>query len=161
MPTYRDPGPQEFDAVIVRADVTGSSAYVEFPGDVLELFGVRGRVPVAATFDGVPYQGSLVTYGGPHLILVRTDIQAQLGKGPGDTVRVVLALDTSERVVELSEDVRTALEADGVLAAFRAMSYSHQREYVQWVEEAKRPATRAGRIAKTVALVAEGRRLKG
>ncbi|TRW46001.1 DUF1905 domain-containing protein [Georgenia yuyongxinii] len=158
---FRDPGPQEFDAVIVRADTTGSSAFVEFPGDVPELFGVKGRVPVAATFDGVPYQGSLVTYGGPHLILVRSDVQARLGKGPGDTVRVVLRLDTSERVVELAEDVQAALEADGVLAAFRAMSYSHQREYTQWIEEAKRPTTRAGRISKTVAGVAEGRRLKG
>lgn len=161
MPTYRDPGSQEFDAVIVRADVTGSSAYVEFPGDVPELFGVKGRVPVAATFDGVPYQGSLVTYGGPHLILVRSDIQAKLGKGPGDTVRVSLRLDTSERVVELAGDVRAALEAHGALAVFRATSFSHQREYVQWIEEAKRPATRASRIARTVQMVAQGRRLKG
>ncbi|WP_127130104.1 YdeI/OmpD-associated family protein [Georgenia sp. SYP-B2076] len=160
MPTYRDPGPVAFDAVMVRADTTGSSAFVEFPHDVAELFGVRGRVPVLATFDDVAYQGSLVTYGGPHLILVRQDIQAQIGKGPGDTVRVGIRLDTSERVVGLAADVQAALEEGGHLAAFRAMSYSHQREYVTWVEEARRPATRQTRIARMVGMVAEGKRLK-
>jgi hypothetical protein len=160
MATYRDPGPLTFDAVIQRADVTGSSAFVEFPHDAKETFGVRGRVPVRVQFDGVDYRGSLVTYGGPHLVLVRTDIQHAIGKHAGDTVRVELQLDTSERVVELADDVTTALTDAALLEAFRAMSYSHQREFAQWIEDARRPTTRENRIAGTVERVRAGRRLK-
>ncbi len=160
MVSYRNPGPVEFDAVLTRADVTGSSAFVEFPFSVPELFGVKGRVPVTARFDGVSYRGSLVTYGGPHLILVRTDLQRQIGKSPGDTIHVVIELDTAERVVELDEDIRTALDDAGLTDTFRTMSFSHQREYALWIAEAKRAETRAGRIRKTVEKIATGQRLK-
>ena len=51
-----NPTVYEFDAVIRKVpDIDG--AYVEFPHDVQALFG-KGRVKVAATFDGVPYAGS-------------------------------------------------------------------------------------------------------
>ncbi|MCI8715608.1 MAG: DUF1905 domain-containing protein [Oscillospiraceae bacterium] len=76
-----------FDAVIRKVpDING--AYVEFPCDVRQEFG-RGRVKVRALFDGVPYDGSLVRMGTPgHIIGLRKDIRAQIGKQPGDTVRV-------------------------------------------------------------------------
>ena len=75
------------DAVIRKVpDIDG--AYVEFPCDVRQEFG-RGRVKVRALFDGVPYDGSLVRMGTPgHIIGLRKDIRAQIGKQPGDTVRV-------------------------------------------------------------------------
>lgn len=77
----------EFDAVIIKApdmDV----AYVEIPFDVKAEFG-KGRVPVRATFDGAPYDGSLVRMGTPcHVIGIRKDIRARIGKQPGDVVRV-------------------------------------------------------------------------
>lgn len=87
----------EFDAVIRRAPDM-DAAYVEIPPDVKAEFG-RGRVPVHATFDGVPYDGSVVNMGVKnadgsvcHIIGVRKDIRAQIGRQPGDTVRVTLAL---------------------------------------------------------------------
>jgi len=77
----------EFDALIQKVpDLDG--AYVEFPWDVWEEFG-KGRVKVRACFDGIPYEGSLVRMGTPgHIIGLRKDIRAKLGKGPGDTVHV-------------------------------------------------------------------------
>ena len=65
-------------------------AYVEIPVDVREVFG-RGRVPVHATFDGVPYDGQVVRMGTPcHIIGIRKEIRRQIGKGPGDLVHVTL-----------------------------------------------------------------------
>ena len=67
-----------------------NGAYVEFPHDVRAVFG-KGRVKVRATFDGVPYDGSLVRMGTPgHILGLRKDIRAKIGKGPGDTVHVIL-----------------------------------------------------------------------
>ena len=77
------------DAVIQKVpDIDG--AYVEFPYDVRAEFG-KGRVKVHATFDGAAYDGSLVRMGTPgHIIGLRRDIRALIGKGPGDTVHVTI-----------------------------------------------------------------------
>ena len=65
-------------------------AYVEFPFDVREEFG-KGRVKVHATFDGEPYDGSLVKMKTPcHIIGIRKDIRAKIRKQPGDTIEVVI-----------------------------------------------------------------------
>ena len=157
---YTDPGPREFDASIERAEVRGSSAFVAVPFDVHEAYGTRGRVPVWADFDGEAYRGSLVTYGNGHLLLVLAEIQERIGKGPGDTVHVTVKLDTAVRVVELDADVADAFTAAGVTDRFRAMSYSHQREYTTWIAEAAKPETRARRIASAIDRVAEGAHLK-
>lgn len=80
---------REFDAVIRKVeDIDG--AYIEIPFDVRAVYG-KGRVPVHATFDGAPYDGSLVRMGTPgHILGIRKDIRAKIGKQPGDTVHVTL-----------------------------------------------------------------------
>lgn len=77
----------EFDAVICKVPEL-DGAYIEFPYDVRAEF---GRVKVRATFDGVPYDGSLVRMKTPgHILGLRKDIRAAIGKQPGDTVHVTL-----------------------------------------------------------------------
>ena len=79
----------EFDAVIIR-NPDMDAAYVEIPFDVKACFG-KGRVPVRATFDGAPYDGQLVRMGTPcHIIGIRKDIRARIGKQPGDSVHVTI-----------------------------------------------------------------------
>lgn len=84
-----NPKVYEFEAVIQKVpDIDG--AYVEFPFDVKAEFG-RGRVKVAATFDGEPYEGSLVRMGTPgHILGLRRETRQKIGKQPGDTVRVTV-----------------------------------------------------------------------
>lgn len=78
-----------FEAILKKVpDIDG--AYVEFPYDVREEFG-KGRVKVHATFDGVPYNGSLVRMKTPgHIIGVLKEIRKQIGKQAGDTVLVTI-----------------------------------------------------------------------
>ncbi|MDD4088348.1 MAG: DUF1905 domain-containing protein [Tissierellia bacterium] len=80
----------EFDAVILKVtDIDG--AYIEFPYDVRKEFG-KGRVKVFATFDGEPYEGSLVRMGTPcHIIGIRKDIRAKINKQPGDIIHVTIS----------------------------------------------------------------------
>lgn len=77
----------EFDAEIKKVpDIDG--AYVEIPFDVKVEFG-KGRVSVSATFDGEPYDGSLVRMKTPcHILGIRKEIREKIGKQPGDTVHV-------------------------------------------------------------------------
>ena len=81
----------------------------------------------------------------------------EAGVGIGGTYAVAINLDAAERTVEVAEDLDTALQADpAVDAAFAALAPSHRKEFVRWVTDAKRPATRAERIATTVPMVCEG-----
>ncbi|WP_353709168.1 DUF1905 domain-containing protein [Cellulosimicrobium sp. ES-005] len=91
MPTWTDPGPVEFDAVVIAAG-TRTGAFVALPYDAVDLFGTRGRVPVVAKVDDVRYHASLVAYGGPHLLAVLRSVRAATGKGVGDTVHVAVRL---------------------------------------------------------------------
>ncbi len=79
----------EFDAVIKKVpDLDG--AYIDIPFDVKKEFG-KGRVPVFATFDGEPYEGSLVRMNTPgHIIGIRKDIRAKIGKQADDTIKVTI-----------------------------------------------------------------------
>ncbi len=79
----------EFEAEIKKVpDIDG--AYVEFPYDVKGEFG-KGRVKVFATFDSEPYEGSLVKMKTPcHIIGIRKEIRAKIGKQPGDKVVVTV-----------------------------------------------------------------------
>ena len=86
----------EFDAVIVK-NPDMDAAYVEIPFDVKAAFG-RGRVAVHATFDGEPYDGQLVRMGTPgHIIGLRKDIRARIGKQPGDSVHVTIQERTTQK----------------------------------------------------------------
>lgn len=79
----------EFDAPI-RAVESIDGAYVEIPFDVKQRFGV-GRLPVHATFDGQPYDGSLIRRGTPgHILGILKSIRATIGKQAGDVVHVTL-----------------------------------------------------------------------
>lgn len=146
---YKNPGRIEFVGEIHCRE--GGSAFIDFPYDVEKLFGVKGRVPVKVTFDGIPYRGSMVKMGGEcHILLILKEIRKRLGKDRGDKVRVTVDLDEAPRVVKLDAEVEAAYKKAGVLERFRSMSYSHQREYGLWIAEAKQAATRQRRIAKSI-----------
>ena len=78
-----------FRAVLKKVpDIDGP--YIEFPADVRQEFG-KARVKVSARFDGIPYEGSLVRMGTPgHILGIRKEIRAKIGRQPGDIVTVRL-----------------------------------------------------------------------
>jgi hypothetical protein len=139
---------EAFEATIEEADRGG--AFVRVPGDVVAALGGKGRIAVEATFDGVAYRGSVVSMGGAEVISVLKDIRTRLGKQPGDSIAVTLTADTAPRSVEVADDLRAALDQAGLADTFTGLGYSHQREYVTWIDEARKPDTRARRIAQTV-----------
>jgi bifunctional DNA-binding transcriptional regulator/antitoxin component of YhaV-PrlF toxin-antitoxin module len=138
-------------------DAGGGGACVYFPYDVETEFGTKGRVPVKATFDGVPYAGSMVKYGAPqHLLGILKNIREQIGKGPGDTVEVTVQKDEAERAVDVPPEFEKLLKKEKVWATFEKLSYTHKKEYVRWITEAKREETRLNRLAKSVEMLRGG-----
>ncbi len=141
---------QQFKAVLENAG--GGGAFVKVPFDVEKVFGKK-RVKVKALINGEPYRGSLVRMGAPyHVLIVLKGIREKIGKTFGDEVDITLEEDNEPRVVQLPADFQQALDHDAAArAAFEKMAYSHQKEYVQSILEAKRAETRQDRIVKSIA----------
>lgn len=114
---------------------------------VAELGGGR-RAPVRITVGDRTARLRLAVMGGKNLIGLSKAARADLGVEIGDSITASIELDPGERVVEVPPDLAAALDADPHLrAAFEALSYSHRKEHVRAITEAKRPETRARRIA--------------
>ena len=146
----------------------GGGAFVRIPFDVEQAFGKK-RVPVKATIDGEPYRGTLavsprragsrgpngVRMGEPyHILIVLKEIREKIGKTFDDEVEVTLEEDTEPRLVEVPPDFQQALDRFPVAkATFKKMPYTHQREYVRAILEAKREGTRRSRIVKAIEML--------
>jgi hypothetical protein len=141
----------------VQLERVGATATMfKVPFDLTEAFD-RARPPVAVTIRRHTWRTTPGVYGGVGHIVVNRAVKAATGVDAPERVRVTMELDTAPRRVVVPADLRAALAGDAeAKQAFAKMSYSHRREYVDWVEEAKRPETRARRIAATVERVRAG-----
>ena len=146
-----------FTAVIQNAG--GGGAFVEVPFDVEEAFGSK-KPKVKALIERVPYRGLLVRMGGPnHILIILKGIREKIGKTFGDEVTVSVEADTEPRVIEIPAELKKAFKTEKEAKAFYdKLSYTHQREYVNWINEAKKEETRQNRIAKTIEMLKEGKK---
>jgi uncharacterized protein YdeI (YjbR/CyaY-like superfamily) len=92
---------------------------------------------------------------------VNKAMQAGARAAAGDTVEVALARDAGERDVEVPPELARALDAaPAQRATFEAFSYSHRKEYAQWVSSAKKLETRLARAAKAVEMLRDGKQFR-
>ena len=143
-----------------RADLEeagGGGAALVVPADVAAALGPGKRPPVRATIGGHTFPTRLAVYGGRSLLGVTKASRAAAGISVGDTVDVAVARDDAPREVAVPPDLQAALDADAAAAAtFAGLSFSHRREYVQWITEAKRAETRTARLEKTLTMLKVG-----
>jgi hypothetical protein len=139
----------------------GGGAFIVVPFDVGEAFGRRGQVRVKGTIDGQPFQSSMAPMGGGHHVLgIHKATREAIGKSIGDSVALVVEPDTAERSVTVPEDFAGALaKSKRAQQQFDGFAYTHRKEYVHWIESAKRPETRQRRIADAVSRISKGTKL--
>jgi hypothetical protein len=140
-----------FEAVLGAG--VGDRPAVVLPAEMAAAMGGRARIPVAGTINGVPFRGSTMPLGdGRHCVGFRKEARADAGGVEvGDPVSIEIRRDDGPRTVDVPDDLAAALAAEpGLRASFDAMSYTHRREWAEAVEGAKRPETRARRIARAV-----------
>ena len=139
----------------------GGGVFVRVPFDVEKVFGKK-RVPITADIDGEPYRGTLVRMGTPdHCLGVLKAIREKIGKQVGDAVEVSLREDTEERKVVVPADLTSALRRNKEARAFfEKLSYTHQKEYVTWIAEAKKEETRKARVARTIEMLTAKKRTR-
>lgn len=152
--------PIEFTAII-QQNGEMNAAFVEFPFSTEELFNKKGQVKIRATFDDkVEYRGSLAKMKSDcHILGLTQEIRKQLGKTFGDEVSVSLIEDKEERTVEIADDIALIFnENQEAKILFDKMSYTHRKEYIRWIEEAKKPETRENRKTKMIRMILSGKK---
>ncbi len=128
------------------------------PDEVVAALGGGGRISVQASFNGVPYRGSIVKMGGVMMLGVTKAVMAEAGAGPGDVLDVVVEHDEAPREVEVPPELTTALKRNrAARAVWDGLSLSHRREYVSYIVEAKKEETRARRVERTIQALTERR----
>lgn len=129
------------------------SLQIVLPFDPRAVFG-RARPPVYVTINGYTYRSTVAIMGGVTFVPLRRSHREAAGVVAGEPAEVTLALDTDPRTVEAPADLRTALAAANAWDWWQKLAFTHQREHVDAIEGAKKPDTRARRIARCVAMVA-------
>jgi hypothetical protein len=140
----------------VLEETPGGGTVVIVPFDVKEAFG-SGRPPVRATVNGFTFRTTIAPMGGRFLLGLNREVRERAGVAAGQTLAVELERDEEPRVVDVPADFGRALSADpGAREAFDGLSHTHRKEYVRWIESAKRDETRRRRLDKAVELLREG-----
>jgi len=139
-----------FRTTIVR---DGSMCFIPLTFDPKDVFG-KVRAPVKVTLNGYTYRSTIAAMGGPPCIPLRRSNREAAGLEGGETLDVRLDLDVEKRVVKPPADLVKALKASPpAWDRWRELSFSHQREYAEAIEEAKKPDTRARRVAGAVGAI--------
>jgi hypothetical protein len=135
-----------------------AGAFLLTDEQVAALGGGRKTFPVRVTINGTSLALRLARMGGENMIGLSKSARGEAGAEIGSPYEVEIALDDGERTVEVPSDLADALAADPeVRRAFDALSFTHRKEFVRWVTEAKKEATRAERVSGTVDMVRQGR----
>jgi hypothetical protein len=131
------------------------------PFDVVAVFQRKGRVPVRGTIDGFPFRSSLMNMGDGHMMVVNAQLRAGAQCKAGDTVTVLMELDEDKRTVEVPAHLKKIIDRDPKAREFwPKLSFTHQKEYVKAIEDAKKPETREKRIAAMMDALRKGQRKK-
>ncbi len=134
---------------------------IEVPEDVVAALGSGNRPPVTVTIGGHTYRTTVARMGGRFLIGLSAENRTAAGVAAGDQVDVEIEPDTEPREVEVPADLAEALAHDQTARAnFDGLSYTHRKEWVRWIEEAKKAETRATRLAKTIESLHAGNRAR-
>lgn len=141
---------KRYRTTIVR---DGSACFIPVPFDPKAVFG-KVRAPVVVRLGGHSYRSTIAAMGGTVCVPLRRSNREAAGLEGGETVTVELELDSSPREVAPPADLVAALRAaPPAWERWRQLSFTHQREHVEAIEGAKRPETRARRIANAVAML--------
>jgi hypothetical protein len=145
-----------FRTTILQSGKTATG--IQVPAEVVEALGSGKRPAVRVTINGYTYRSTVAVMGGAYMVGVNAEHRAAAGVAGGDEVDVEMELDTAPREVTVPADLAAALEAEpDARRTFDGLSYSNKSWHVLQIAGAKTDETRQRRIAKSVAVLKQGR----
>jgi Bacteriocin-protection, YdeI or OmpD-Associated/Domain of unknown function (DUF1905) len=147
---------RDFRAVVERRPQGGVALKVPF--DPAAAWGERDRYDVTGSVEGQKVRGKLVSRDGAHYLELgpawcRNDVLRE-----GQIASVSLQPE-GPQLVAMDDDIASALgTAPDALRFFESLPTFYRKNYMRWVLGAKRPETRARRVAEMVELLSAGKR---
>jgi bacteriocin resistance YdeI/OmpD-like protein/uncharacterized protein DUF1905 len=145
----------DFRATVVLAGRTATG--IQVPDEVVTALGSGKRPAVVVRVGDHTYRTTVAPMGGAYWIPLAAEHRQAAGVQAEQEVDVAIELDGAPREVAVPDDLAAAMD-DRARANFDGLAFSHRKEWVRWVEEAKKPETRAARIEKTAASLREGKK---
>jgi hypothetical protein len=139
---------QIFETVLEKHENMEATG-ITIPFDVEAVFGAK-RVPVKVWVNGAQYRSTIMRMGGKYMMAVPKVFRDAANVKAGETITVTMEKDSEKRTVEVPQDLAEALKKSNLTDVFAKMSFTHQKEYVNAVNDAKREETRVRRIEKTI-----------
>jgi hypothetical protein len=132
---------------------------LQVPDDVVAELGSGKRPAVSVSIGGYTYRTTVASMGGRFMIPLSAENRTAAGVAAGDEVDVDIEVDTAPREVTVPDDLAAAIAGDAAArTTFDGLAYTHRKEWVRWVDDAKKAETRTARIAKTVDGLRAGKR---
>ena len=129
-----------------------SLTFIKIPFDVKEVFG-KGRLPVKLTVNDYTYRTTTFHMGGVYGVPLRREHRENAKVKGGDVVQVSVTPDTEPRTIEAPADLKKFLQHNKVWELFEPLSFTHRKEFVQWITGAKKKETRETRMQKMVEML--------
>ena len=142
-----------FKTAIMQAEGMDATGIVA-PDVIVEKLASGKRPKVTVILNGYSYRSTVAVMGGQFMLPLARAHREAAGVKAGQKVEIALELDAAPREVAVPKDLAGALKKAGLRAAFDKLAFTHRKEHVRAIEEAKAPETRARRIAKALAMVA-------
>jgi hypothetical protein len=142
----------KFKTTIMLAEDMNATGIV-VPDDVVAKLGQGKKPKVVVSLKGYSYRSTVAVMGGKFMLPLAKEHRDKAGVKGGDKVEVTLEVDDAPREVEVPKDLAAALKKAGARAAFDKLAFTHRKEHVRSIEEAKAAETRTRRIEKAVAMV--------
>ena len=126
--------------------------FIQIPFDVPKVFGSRARVSVQGTVNGFPFRSSIFPDGKGGFILMVNKTMRQGGRiEEGKAFRVEMEKAGAPPKMKLPNELSDALRSNSqAKEIFSKMTYACRKEYAQWIDEAKQPATRERRATQAI-----------
>lgn len=139
--------------VLLEKHETMEATGITIPFDVEKVFGAK-RVPVKVLVNGVEHRSTIFRMGGKYMMAVPKRFRDAAGIKGGEMITIEMERDTEKRAVEIPKDLADELEKANLQDAFSKLSYTHQKEHVNSINEAKREETRVRRIERAIEQIA-------
>lgn len=153
----RETNQKSFDAIVQKE---GSFTFVAIPFSPREVWGAKPRYPVTGTINGISVRGTLGVLGQDYFLRLGAAWMKSSGIEIGTNVKVKLSLEGPHEG-NIASDIAKALSTNKKAKAyFDGLATFYRKNFIRWIESAKREETRVRRINEMMKLLEEGKREK-
>jgi hypothetical protein len=138
---------------VSRISIKNDKVFITLPFDPNEVWGKKARHYITGSVNGHPVRGLLESEGSTYFLLLGAAWRHDTSLDLDAPVTVVISPEGPQQD-NLAKDIAAALASDhDARAFFESLATFYRKNYIRWIESAKRPETRTARISEMLSLL--------